>query len=93
MEVAGAFGDNANLFRKFLVDFETHAVALEAFEHDPVNAPLVAHRVAGAREAFAKTIEALIEGGSRPPSRRCSSWRQRSSPRSTAARAAGNMPP
>ena len=63
MEVAGAFGDNANLFRNFLVDFETHAVALEAFEHDPVNAPLVAHRVAGAREAFAKTIEAFDRGG------------------------------
>jgi len=44
------------LFRNFIVDFENESAALEAFEHDPVNAPRVAQKSKEAREQFAKVI-------------------------------------
>jgi hypothetical protein len=67
LEVAGAFGDDAALFRRFLVDFESHAAAMEAFEHDPVNAPLIAHRELQVRERFAAIISEFDKGGYNGP--------------------------
>ncbi len=41
LDVETAFGDNELLFRDFIVDFENQGMAMEALEHDPLNAPRV----------------------------------------------------
>ncbi|MFH5183460.1 hypothetical protein ACHHV8_13035 [Paenibacillus sp. TAB 01] len=56
LDADSTFGGNELLFRNFIVDFENESAALEAFEHDPVNAPRVAQKSKEAREQFAKVI-------------------------------------
>jgi hypothetical protein len=51
LDVASTFGTNEQLFGDFVADFESEALAMEVFEHDPVNAP----RTAYARGPEAKT--------------------------------------
>lgn len=56
LDVNSTFGTNELLFRNFVVDFENEAAALEAFEHDPINAPRIAQRSKEMREKFALVI-------------------------------------
>jgi hypothetical protein len=57
LDVESAFGNDAQVFRDFIVDFESQAMAMEAFEHDPVNAPRVAQDTEFFRQAFVGVIK------------------------------------
>jgi hypothetical protein len=56
LDIDSTFGTNELLFRNFVVDFENEAAALEAFEHDPVNAPRIAQQSLAMREKFATVV-------------------------------------
>lgn len=54
--VAHTFRDDALLFRNFFVDLCNHPLMMEAWDNDPVNAPVLAQHDAGPRDALTRVL-------------------------------------